>query len=183
MSAAKEQQSTDSAEAGKSRQRAAEALDQAAEEAARKSESEMRAGSPTAPPAGQSGQALLKARGRMQAAQKQLDQDKMDSAGKEMRGAADALKQAAQNLGQTGDQRSQSGNPPDGASPNAGGAGGKRLPLSEDVAKELGRHAGKRWGELPGELRTRILQDVKAQYGDDYARIIRLYFESLADRK
>jgi hypothetical protein len=51
------------------------------------------------------------------------------------------------------------------------------------VAKELERHAGKKWGDLPGELRTRILQDVKAQYGDDYARIIRLYFESLADRK
>jgi len=31
------------------------------------------------------------------------------------------------------------------------------------------------------ELRTKIMQDMKAKYGDDYARIIKLYFEQLAD--
>ena len=45
------------------------------------------------------------------------------------------------------------------------------------------QYAGKRWGELPGELQTRIIQDMKARYGDDYARIIKLYFEQLADTK
>ena len=44
-------------------------------------------------------------------------------------------------------------------------------------------YADKRWGELPGELRTRILQDVQVKYGDDYARIIKLYFEQVADTK
>jgi hypothetical protein len=82
-----------------------------------------------------------------------------------------------------GDQKAQGDSPPGGDNPNGGSADGKRPPVSDEVAKELERHAGKKWGDLPGELRTRILQDVKAQYGDDYARIIRLYFESLADRK
>jgi hypothetical protein len=184
MGAAQQQQSTDPAEARNSRQRAAEALDRAAEEAQRKLDSEMRAGSPNPPPPGQTGRALLKARGKMQSAQQQLEKDDTKSAGKEMRGAAQSLKQAAQDMQNAGDSRTQAGNsPPDGANPNAGGQDGKRLPVSEEVANELERHAGKKWGELPGELRTRILQDVKAQYGDDYARIIRLYFESLADRK
>lgn len=182
MRAAMNQQLSDPSEARKSRQRAAEALDRAAEEAERKSQSEMRAGSPNAPPQGQSGQALIKARGKMQDAQKQLDQGKNEDAAKEMQGAADALKKAAQEM-RDGGQQGQS-NSSDGASnPNAGGNDGKQLPVSPDVAKELSRHAGKKWGELPGELRTKIMEDVKSQYGEDYARIIRLYFESLADRK
>jgi hypothetical protein len=121
----------------------------------------------------------------MQAAQKSLDQDKSDSAGKEMREAAQSLQQAAQELrGGGAGQKADGGSSQTGADPNAGGPQGKQsLPLSADLANELKLHAGKRWGDLPGELRTRIMQDVKAQYGDDYARIIRLYFESLADRK
>ena len=45
------------------------------------------------------------------------------------------------------------------------------------------QYAGKRWGELPGELRTKIIQDMQAKYGEDYARIIKLYFEQMADTK
>jgi hypothetical protein len=183
MGSANEQQSTDPAEARKSRQRAAEALDRAAEEAARKLDSEMRAGSPNPPPPGQTGQAILKARGKMQSAQQQLEKDKAESASKEMRGAAQSLQQAAKGMQGASDQKAQGSSQPGGDNPNGGDADGKRPPVSSDVAKELERHAGKKWGDLPGELRTRILQDVKAQYGDDYARIIRLYFESLADRK
>jgi hypothetical protein len=44
-------------------------------------------------------------------------------------------------------------------------------------------YAGKSWGDLPGELRTKIIQDMKTKYGDDYARIIKLYFEQIADQK
>jgi hypothetical protein len=32
-------------------------------------------------------------------------------------------------------------------------------------------------------LKTKILQDMKSQYGDDYARVIKLYFEQIAERK
>ena len=28
---------------------------------------------------------------------------------------------------------------------------------------------------------TRIVQDMKAQYGDDYGRVIKLYFEQIAE--
>jgi hypothetical protein len=45
------------------------------------------------------------------------------------------------------------------------------------------KYAGKRWGELPGELRTQIIQDMKSKYGDNYARMIKLYFEQVADTK
>ena len=45
------------------------------------------------------------------------------------------------------------------------------------------KYAGKAWGELPGEVRTKIIQDMQAKYGDDYARIIKLYFEQIADKK
>jgi hypothetical protein len=184
MQSASEQQPSDATEARKFRQRAAAELDRAADEAARKSQSETHGSSPGAPPAS-GGKALIKARGRMQAAQKSLDQDKSDSAGKEMREAAQSLQQAAQELrGGGAGQKADGGGSQTGADPNAGGPQGKQsLPLSADLANELKLHAGKRWGDLPGELRTRIMQDVKAQYGDDYARIIRLYFESLADRK
>jgi hypothetical protein len=45
------------------------------------------------------------------------------------------------------------------------------------------KYKGKSWGELPGEIKTQILQDMKARYGEDYAKYIKLYFEQLADRK
>ena len=51
------------------------------------------------------------------------------------------------------------------------------------LSPDMKKHAGKRWGELPGELQTKIIQDMKAKYGDDYARVIKLYFEQLADTK
>jgi hypothetical protein len=45
------------------------------------------------------------------------------------------------------------------------------------------KNLGKPWGELPGDIRNQITQELKAKYGEDYARIIKLYFEQLADRK
>ena len=59
--------------------------------------------------------------------------------------------------------------------------GGK--PDASLFAKYGARYAGKKWGELPGELRTRIVQDMTAKYGADYARMIKLYFEQLADTR
>ena len=45
------------------------------------------------------------------------------------------------------------------------------------------KYEGKAWGELPGELRTKIVQQMKVKYGDDYARMIKLYFEQAADTR
>jgi hypothetical protein len=60
-------------------------------------------------------------------------------------------------------------------------AGG--LPDLSAFGLDKGEYAGKSWGELPGELRTKIVQDMKARYGDDYARMIKSYFEQIADTK
>ena len=51
------------------------------------------------------------------------------------------------------------------------------------MADDLKKYAGKNWGDLPGALRTKIVQDLKARYGDDYAQMIKLYFEQIADTK
>ena len=55
--------------------------------------------------------------------------------------------------------------------------------LSGYLVPGLVSSAGKPWGQLPGELRNQILQDMKARYGEDYARIIKLYFEQIAETK
>ena len=65
---------------------------------------------------------------------------------------------------------------------NDGSAQGATIDLAR-YGKDAAKFQGRPWGELPGELRTRIIQDMKAQYGDDYGRMIKLYFEQLADKK
>ena len=47
----------------------------------------------------------------------------------------------------------------------------------------LSANLGKPWGELSGEVKAQMTQELKAKYGEDYARIIKLYFEQLAERK
>ena len=39
---------------------------------------------------------------------------------------------------------------------------------------------GRTWGDLPGHLRTEILQMSQSRYRDDYARLIELYFREIA---
>jgi len=40
--------------------------------------------------------------------------------------------------------------------------------------------SGRAWGELPGHLRTEILQMSQGRYRDEYARLIELYFREIA---
>ena len=40
---------------------------------------------------------------------------------------------------------------------------------------------GRNWGELPGHLRTEILQMSQGRYRDDYAHLIELYFREIAN--
>src|SRR5262245_29790861 len=87
-----------------------------------------------------------------------------------------------------GNIRSSGGSPsPEPTSPEISsgdvGSGEGEPPDERMLPKDLKKYAGKRWGDLPGEFRTKIIQDMKAQYGDDYARIIKLYFEQIADIK
>jgi hypothetical protein len=60
----------------------------------------------------------------------------------------------------------------------AGGTPDQRV-----LGKDGGKYLNRAWGQLPGELRTRLLQDLRARYGDDYAAIIQHYFEELADTR
>ena len=72
------------------------------------------------------------------------------------------------------------GKPGQPGQPNALGASPGGLPDLTAFGLDPKKYAGKAWGELPGELRTRIVQDMKAKYGADYARMIKLYFEQIA---
>ena len=65
--------------------------------------------------------------------------------------------------------------------PNIGGPGGT-LDL-RNLSPELAQYTGKPWGELPGQIKQKIIQEMQAKYGADYARNIKLYFEQLAERK
>lgn len=122
----------------------------------------------------QAGQAVKNAQENMKQAQGQLSQGQRQSAHSSMQKAAQALQQAAQQLAQ------QASPPTQGGQPNQIGAGpGGKPELEADAANAL-KMAGKRWGDLPGELQTKIIQDLKAKYGDDYARIIKQYFEEIA---
>jgi hypothetical protein len=101
--------------------------------------------------------------------------------------AAEAMKQAAQAMQQSADlAEHRLTRPQRGKIPIAGSIPGKVGTamgplLTGELAKELEKHRGRPWGELPGELRTRIVNDLRARYGEDFARIIQGYFESLSD--
>jgi len=143
--------------------------------------SEERGGSP------QAGEAMNKAKEQMNQAGDKLGKGQPGEAGNAMEKAAKSLQQAAGQLGQG--QGQGDGNEPkpgqgkDGKNSggNVGGPGGKLdlRSFDEDVAK----HSGKAWGELPGEIRNKIIQQMKARYGEEYATNIRYYFEQLAERK
>src|SRR5262249_46845998 len=127
----------------------------------------------------QTGKELQKAQGQMGQAQKELAQGQARSAQTAMQQAAQALAQAARQLASPPPQGQANVNP----QPNKLGALAPGQPDLRLFEKDLKKYAGKTWGELPGELRTKIIQDMKARYGDDYARIIKLYFEQIADKK
>ena len=62
--------------------------------------------------------------------------------------------------------------------PQAAGVAEADLAAQQDlVRKKTGRQLGR---ELPGHLRTEILQLSRGRYRDDYARLIQLYFREIA---
>ena len=48
---------------------------------------------------------------------------------------------------------------------------------------DLKQYAGLPWGDLPGDVKGKIVNDLRAKYGEEYARVIKLYFEQLAEGK
>ena len=134
-----------------------------------------------------------KASKQQQEAAEQLQQadQAMNEAAKQMgkgegKPSAKASEQAAKSLQQARDQLAQGEGKGkgegqgqgSGSSPgNGGGSASGELPSI--VVQNL----GKPWGELPGDVKSSILVELKAKYGDDYARLIKLYFEQLAEKK
>jgi hypothetical protein len=101
-----------------------------------------------------------------------------------MQNAAQSLQQAAQSLQQANAQNQQQpGQPglPFVSGPR--GAAGGGLPDLSKYGIDPKQVEGKSWGELDGKLQTRILQAVRGEYGEDYARRIKLYFEQIADNR
>ena len=94
-----------------------------------------------------------------------------------MQKAADKLKAAAGKLGESGSGEGSAGTTP---GPKAGVP---YRPTTAYVPSAVAENLGKAWGDLPGDVKSKITQELKAKYGDDYARLIKLYFEQLAERK
>ncbi|HEY7330355.1 MAG TPA: hypothetical protein VH592_22135 [Gemmataceae bacterium] len=166
-----------------SQERAAQLLDQAAQAASEAARSPSQPGNEGKPKSGnsQAGKALAKAGQQMSEAQGQLNRGQAAQAQSAMQQAARALAQAAQQrAASSANAPRQSGMP--GQQPGLGRQAGG-LPDLSAYGLDQAAFAGKSWGELPGELRTKIVHDMKARYGDDYARMIKSYFEQIADTK
>jgi hypothetical protein len=132
-------------------------------------------------PGQQAGKAVQQAKGNMENAQGQLSQGQNATAQAAMQKAAGALQQAAQAMAKgNAQQPGQPGQPGSSKSSSAAGAAATGVPDLVAVGVDPAKFAGKTWGELPGELRTKIVQDAKAKYGEDYGRMIKMYFEQIA---
>jgi hypothetical protein len=169
-------------QAFQARQQAAQNLEQAAQLADQAVQQLQQAAAQGTPPpnARQTGQQLQQAQASMQQAEGNLAQNQNQAARNAMERAAQGLRQASQQLAQAQGPRQPS---PTAMRPNQGEPALGAVVDPSLLGKDAKKFAGKRWGELPGELRTKIIQDVQSRYGADYARIIKLYFEQIADTK
>jgi hypothetical protein len=168
-------------QAGEARGQAAESMARAAEQAgeAAKPLGGSEKGSP------QAGKSLDQAKEQMGEASKQLGQGQPGEAGGAMEKAAESLQQAADQLGQgSGQGGGQQPGSKGGAQVSGGNRGGPGGALDlRNLSPEVAKYTGKTWGELPGQIKQKVLQEMQAKYGADYARNIKLYFEQLAERK
>lgn len=122
-------------------------------------------------------QAFQESQMKLEQAGDQLQQQPQ-RAGPSMQQAAQALAKTAKRAEQQMASQSQplgGGDPAQAFQPGGANSSGEALP------EAIKAHAGKSWGELPGELRTRIVQDLRARYGEEYGPIIQRYFQQIAD--
>jgi colicin import membrane protein len=172
------------AEGKEAQERAAMMLAQAAERAEQAAgQMEAKAGSGESKEGQAAGKAVAEGQAQADRASMELGEGQPGPASQSMAKAAQALQQAAS---QAAARMTRDGQKPGPASaggklPNPMGSPGGGPPDPRAFARELEKHTGKTWGQLPGELQTRILQDVRGRYGEDYATIIQRYFEAIAD--
>lgn len=141
------------------------------------------------------------AREALQRAQNEINQARepgqaaaaMRAAGQAMRQAAEQLRAAAQprpgqGEGQAGqddpslaaNSPAQPGTPKGQTKDPHSGPGGSAAPDLAQLQDMIRSKTGRAWGELPGHLRTEILQMSQSRYRDDYARLIQLYYREIA---
>jgi hypothetical protein len=134
------------------------------------------------PNAKQAGKDAKEAEGKMEQAGRELGKKQNGQAQKSMEQAAKKLDDAAKQLGEggKGDGKGKTG---ESTTPGGNDGSDKSATTQTDLPKDLQQYLGKPWGELSGEVQSKIIQDLKAKYGEDYARVIKLYFESIAERK
>lgn len=130
------------------------------------------------------GQAMKLAQKQMEDALLKLKLGKTQEARPAMQQAARNLKQAAMSTKQHMTRSQQAGVPGTaqqnpGKSPPTTGGKAKSGPLRPDLKK----YSAEAWGRMPEHLRSRMLQDLRAQFGEDYARIIQGYFEKINDER
>jgi hypothetical protein len=170
--AGREQEKGRNASAAEARQEAAKALDQAK---AKADAAAGNAGAASDPKAAEASKSAEEANNLLRQAGEATGQN---DAAKSLKKASEKIGDAADKLGEAGNKQS---NP---NSPNPGGQKGGDKPLTaEELPPDLKQYAGTPWGELPGDVKARVIQDLKAKYGEDYARVIKLYFEQLAEKK
>lgn len=136
------------------------------------------------PDAKASSSGLADARESLQGVSRKLSRakpgpDAGKAAAPQMRQAADDLRAAAQSAPRDPNAPPSGEANPDNPNVTATAAGKADADLSalQDLVR---KKTGRRWGELPGHLRTEILQLSKGRYRDDYARLIQLYFREIA---
>jgi hypothetical protein len=166
------------ADAGAARRQAERSLEEAARAAKQGGKPADEAGDPQPGDANaQAANDAVKQAAQQQAqAQGQMGKGNGQDAAKPAQQAADKLKEAADQMAKAGQPDGQPGQ--GGTDPGQGGKGG-----AADMPNVVLENLGKSWGELPGEVKTKVMAELKAKYGDEYARVIKLYFEQLADRK
>jgi len=72
--------------------------------------------------------------------------------------------------------------PPGGRNLNPGDApGGPGAVALAELKGRIEAQTGRAWGELPGHLRTKILQMSRGRYRPEYSRLIQLYYQEIAN--
>ncbi|MDB5310991.1 MAG: hypothetical protein JWO38_5193 [Gemmataceae bacterium] len=172
------------ADAAKLRAAAEQSLRQAAEKAMAAGPAPPATNPPPDPSSGASGEAALEAERAMRQAVDGLGpKGDPGAAERAMRRAVDALTRAARAAGNSPNPPPPDGRPGPGmkSTGNTGAGAGPTTP--GELTPERIESIAKSWGDLPGEVKTKFVQDLQARYGEDYARSIKHYFEQLAERK
>ena len=96
--------------------------------------------------------------------------------------AAQALQQAARSMQPGRPSSQQASSQPGESSQSSEGGDGSGTHADMDISsieQELQRRARREWGQLPGNLRTEILQGSQRKPNGDYAKLIKWYSEEI----